>query len=318
MDGLNSVYEILPAHLRHVLEGLPAARLDKLEEIRLRAGKPLALNMADGLFFAAQNAGTGLTKNISGAYHITRKDMADALSLVSEYSPYAFAEEIRNGFITLRGGHRVGICGKAVVEGGEVRTLRSVSSMNIRVSREVKGCAEGVMRHIVKNGRVRHTLVISPPRLGKTTLLRDIIRHVSDGVPELGFFGADVAVVDERAEIAGTFMGMAQNEIGIRTDVLDGCPKAKGIFMLLRSMSPHVIAVDEIGGSEDIRAIDEALNAGVALICTVHGDGIEDVEMKPGLSALIERRVFGAYIVLGGKPGQIEGIYDKEMVKCKC
>lgn len=313
MNNLVTLTDIFPDNLRSIIGGLGESRLDKLEEIRLRAGKPLALNMSDGYFFAVY-PGLRLTKNASEAYVVTQKDLAGTLTLVSEYSPYAFEEEIKKGFITVRGGHRVGICGKAVAENGEVKTLKNASSLNIRVSHQVIGCADGVMRYIVKNG-VRHTLIVSPPRKGKTTLLRDIVRQLSDGVPKLGFCGVDVAVVDERSEIAGTFMGMPQNDIGLRTDVLDCCPKAVGMKMLLRSMSPVVVAVDEIGGKDDIQAIEEILNAGITFICTVHGSGTDDVKMKPLLAELIEKRLFKTVIVLAGDgaPGKIEGIYNEEL-----
>lgn len=149
---------------------------------------------------------------------VTPEDIKETMALVSNYSLYAYEDEIRQGYITIKGGHRVGIAGKTVLENERVKTIQYISFMNIRLSHQVKGCANQVLPYIINEGRLCHTLIISPPCCGKTTMLRDIIRQVSES-------GQSVGVVDERSEIAACYLGIPQNELGIRTDVLDGCPK---------------------------------------------------------------------------------------------
>ena len=178
------------------------------------------------------------------------------------------------------------------------------------VAHEKKGCADRVMPYLWEDGRFLHTLIVSAPGCGKTTMLRDIIRQISDG--ESPYPGLTVGVVDERSEIAGCYLGVAQNDVGIRTDVLDCCPKAEGMMMLIRAMSPDVVAVDEIGTGEDIRAIESVVNCGCKLLATVHGNSMEDMKQKPLLNRLVESHVFERYIVLDAKPraGSVQAIFD--------
>ena len=180
------------------------------------------------------------------------------------------------------------------------------------LSHQVRGCGNMVMPHLYEKGEIHHTLIISPPRCGKTTLLRDIIRQVSDGTESMP--GMTVGVVDERSEIGACYQGMPQNELGIRTDILDCCPKASGMMMLIRTMSPRVIAVDEIGSREDLDAIEYVMNCGCRLIATVHGSSLEDIQSKPVLGRLLKERAFGRYVVLRsrGRPGNVEHIYDSQ------
>ena len=185
--------------------------------------------------------------------------------------------------------------------------------MNLRISHQVKGCADGVLPWLYGPEGPFHTLIISPPRCGKTTLLRDLIRQISDGC--LGLRGCTVGVVDERSEIGGSYQGIPQNDVGIRTDVLDCCSKAEGMVMLLRSMAPQVIAVDEIGNYEDIRAIEMTLNSGCKLLATVHGSSIDEIRKKPLLERLMKEHVFERYIILqketAGQIGKVQEIYDE-------
>ena len=204
--------------------------------------------------------------------------------------------------------------GQAVVEGGRVKTLKNVSALNFRICREITGVADRLMPLLVdgKNRRVYHTLLVSPPQGGKTTLLRDIVRQLSDGVSSLGFPGVNVGLVDERSEVAGCYGGVPQLDVGQRTDVLDRCPKAEGMLMLLRSMSPAVVAADEIGRGEDALAIDDLLNAGIALLTTVHGRSVSEIKLRPVIQGLVDRKVFERFVVLGRSrgPGTIEAVLD--------
>lgn len=205
----------------------------------------------------------------------------------------------------------MGVMGKAILENNHVKNLQYISSVNIRMSHEVLGCADRLLPFITKNRQVCHTLVISPPRCGKTTLIRDLIRQISDGNTYVK--GCTVGVVDERSEIGGCYLGVAQNELGMRTDVLDCCPKAEGMIMLIRSMAPQVIAVDEIGSTEDIHAIEYAMQCGCKMIASVHGLTMDEAHEKPVLGRLIKERRFERYILLGNekRPGEVKAIYDE-------
>lgn len=309
------VFRFLTRNIREALTGI-GSPLSTLEEIRLRAGKPVILNCSEGDFFIG---GDGrLSGSKAGAMTAGQEDMAKILEMISFNSLYAYQEEIRSGYITLRGGHRVGLAGKIVLERGEVKNIRDISGLNIRISREIKGCSAGIVDY-VKNGDggVCNTLVISPPKCGKTTILRDLARVLSDGDAGKGFKGIKVGIVDERSEIAACYKGIPQNDVGIRTDVLDGCPKAAGMAMLLRSMSPDVIITDEIGGRGDRDAVMAVVNAGVKIIASAHGYNISELKSRQEVLSLLENGVFERYVVLSGfnGPGTLEEVMDGKSMK---
>lgn len=285
-----------------------------IEEIRLRTQKPLIVNFNNKDYFY-NNSRKCLDNKNTDPYIVTREDIDTTFQLMCKYSIHSFIDDIKKGFITLKGGHRVGIVGKVIIEDGQVKNIKHISSLNIRVSREVKNCSEKVLNHIIKGPReVNNTLIISPPQCGKTTLLRDIVRNISTGNKEKGFDGIKVALIDERNEIAGSYLGVPQMDIGIRTDVIETCPKDIGITMLLRAMSPNLIVTDEIGSEKEIKALYTALNGGVSLITTVHGDSIEDIRERKELSKLLDKELFKKVIILSAKkgPGTVEKIYDLE------
>ena len=294
-----------------------------IREIRIRTEKPVMILLESGENILFSDGTCGKTESYGkkkmGSLEIREdrsEDLADQelisgiLETCSRHSLYAYEREFCQGLLTSRGGHRVGIAGKAVVEDGHVRTVRDLSSLNIRVAHEVKGCAKNVLPYLMDGETFLDTLLISPPGAGKTTLLRDLIRELSCG----GTWGAgkNVSVVDERSEIAACFGGVAQGDLGPRTDVMDGCPKSEGMLMMLRSMAPQVLAVDEAGGEGEILAMKYGMNCGCRILATVHGADVGDIMKRPAWRELAEAKVFSRYVVLSGVPGPgtIVGIYD--------
>ncbi|HHW45012.1 MAG TPA: stage III sporulation protein AA [Desulfotomaculum sp.] len=306
------ILPVLPAHIRKFIAGLSPEILEGLEEIRLRQNRPLILGLVHKDVFLDPEGNPVLTPE--RAYRVSADDLERAVQLITGSSLYALEEELRNGYITLPGGHRVGLTGRAVMEGGRVKTLKYISSLNIRICREVPGMAMSLLPHLIdrQTKGIYHTLIFSPPRCGKTTLLRDLIRLLSNGVPELGLPGVTVGVVDERSELAGCYRGVPQRDVGMRTDVLDGCPKAEGMVMLLRSMAPQVIATDEIGRREDIAALEEVFHAGVRVLVTVHGSSLAELNSRPALQQLFRLRVIQRFVLLGRSRGvgTVEDIID--------
>lgn len=314
MENTDSFLYLFPVYLRP-LWGQAVREYRRLEEIRLRIGKPVIVKLHEGEYFLdGQGKFTG---NLNEAYCIDGGEMEDVWAQICHDSPYAYEDEIKQGFLTVAGGHRIGVAGQVVVEeDGRVRTLKYISGLNIRIAHERPGCADKLLHHLYEEGSLCNTLLISPPGCGKTTFLRDIIRQVSDG----NHFakGMTVGVVDERSEIAGSYMGVAQNDVGIRTDVLDACPKIYGMMMLIRSMAPQVVAIDELGSLEDVAAMRRVASCGCKLLATIHGSGMKDVAGKSFMKELLSEKLFSRYIVLHKNNGcpQISGIYKEGMEEC--
>ena len=269
-----------------------------IEEIRLNVGKKLRV-IVQG-------------KEIIKSYIVTNEDIKTIIQKISNYSLYAIEEEIKQGYITIEGGHRVGIAGQCVIENKMIKTIKHISSLNIRVAREIIGCSDKIMKYIFSNGRIKNTLIISPPRCGKTTLLRDISRNISDGYSRLSLKGRRVVIIDERSEIASCYRGVPQMKVGERTDVYDNCLKGEGLIMAIRTMSPDVIICDEIGSKSDIDGIIMAYNSGVNVICTLHGNDIEDLYKRDVFKSILSQGLIEKVIILNSKngAGNIEAVYD--------
>jgi len=294
--------------IKKIFSMIDEVYFERSEEIRIRLNKPMYFRSRGKDLFFDRN---GKICNINRAYVPKKEDINGIMELISRFSVYAFQDEIKQGFIPLPKGVRVGISGKAILENGQVKTIKNISGFNFRIPMEIIGCSNNIIDFITKPN-IRHTLIVSPPCCGKTTLLRDIIRTLSYGI-EGKFEGVNVGVADERSEIGGTFFGKEENDLGIRTDVIDGGKKESSIYMLLRAMSPQVIAFDEIGTPEEVSAVCDAVNSGVKIICTIHSENIDDLKTRYIFKKIYERSIFERYVVLSGRdgPGTIEGIYDE-------
>ena len=316
----DSVLEYICLELSEPLGKIKEKYKENIEEIRLRTGMPLNIYLQGTDYFLTPDG--RLSKNKEEGLLVKAEHINKTFQLISNYSVYAFEEEIKNGFITLKGGHRVGLGGKVLYGNNGIETIRNISSLNIRIAREKIGISADIIKYLMDNkNSIYNTLIVSPPQCGKTTLLRDIIRILSDGASIFNGRGFKVGVIDERSELSGMYNGKPQHNMGLRTDILDGCNKKDGTTMLIRAMSPDIIAMAEIGSIADVEAIHESLKAGVKVIATVHGDDLKDLVSKRSLNILIEERVFGRYIFLDNSRGVgtvrdiLDGKYFKSIKK---
>ena len=286
--------ELLPPRLRRLAMELPDERKARVEELRLRVHMPLTALTSDGELLVAPAEREAL---------VTGDDIERMVAGVTEFSRYASVEALRQGYLAVRGGFRLGVCGTAVLRDGAVCNLKDFSSLALRIVHERIGLgAELAPRLFDGAERFQSTLILSPPGGGKTTLLRDLIRCLSLGSEE--HRALRVAVIDERGELAVSYQGRPQTELGNHTDVLDGCPKALGIPMVLRAMAPQIIAVDEITAAEDIAAMCAAANCGVGLLATIHAGGVGELRRKPLWCELLTAEVFSRAIVIGNAGGE--------------
>lgn len=295
-------------NIKHILNNIHFKYFENAEEIRIRLGSGIIFKTFNKEYFILKNMTVSEIFLEDKVYKPTTEDINQTIETMSDYSIYALEQELKNGFITLKGGFRVGISGKVILEKDKIKTMRNISSINIRIAREIKGCSNHILPYVNKPN-IKSTMIISPPNCGKTTLLRDIIKNISD-------YKENVGLVDERSEIAGTYMGKPQLDVGKRTDILDRCPKSEGMLMLLRSMAPNVIAVDEIGSDEDIKAIEKIANSGVKIICTIHSYSIEDIKQKNNIKNILNNKIFERYIVLNrkNKVCNVDNIYNEDFI----
>lgn len=294
MDKSEAWLELLPLRLRQCVLTLPPPLRGELRELRLRVGRePMAV------FDRAE-------RTLAGSGAVTAEELARTVEIATRASPQAALEQMRQGYLPLKGGHRLGLCGSAWTQDGQVRNLRRLSSLNLRLAYEARGCGREILPKLFEGGHFCGTLILAPAGGGKTTLLRDLVRLLSDGAaaPPLR-----VGLCDERGELAALWDGVPQFDVGTHTDVLEGCPKAEGLLMLLRTMTPQVLACDEITHPDDLNALELCGNCGAALLATVHGASVEDLSGKPIYRDMLRRGLFRRAVIvdrLGAEPYRVE------------
>ena len=305
-----SVLQLFPQEYRQFWQQV-AKEQEYIQEIRLRVGKPAIVYRSGNEFFLGEMGNLVSSEDAIRLHTVTHRELEHILQHICQYSPYAYEEELRRGFLTVAGGHRIGVTGQVVQDGsGSVRTIKNISCLNIRVSHQIVGAANKILPRLYQNQTLKSILIISPPGCGKTTILRDLVRQISDGNDYSP--GLTVGVVDERSELAGSYLGIAQNDLGMRTDVLDACPKREGMLMLLRSMSPQVIAVDEVGEQDEWEMLRRASACGCKLLATVHGDDLADVERRFDIDRDRLQKMFDLFLILGRQAGKcvVESILE--------
>lgn len=282
---LDGVWTLLPEPLRRMVEALPQGTREQIEEVRLRLGRPMSVTLPGGERF------------LSGP-EVDGEMLMRVLERVSQCSVHTVLEQIKHGFVSVKGGHRLGLCGTGVVERGALVNLRSISSLSLRQAREVKGISKAVLPQLFVEKKLQNTLILSVPGGGKTTLLRDLIRAISsgDGCPPLR-----VGLADERGEVAAVWEGRPMLDVGARTDVMDSCPKSVGMTALVRSMNPQVLAVDEVTQEEDVQALLQAVGCGVALLATAHAQSLDDLRRRSAYQKLECEQVFDRFVLIDGE-----------------
>ncbi len=280
--------QVLPPGLRGQVLELTWEMHSRAEEIRLRVGHPVSVVLPEG-------------EQRLGDTEVAQQDLELLMERASGASVHAVLEQLREGFVTVSGGHRIGFCGTTVVEKGQITFIKDLSSSCIRVARQFPGLARDVVFRLLEDDRLQSTLIMAPPGGGKTSLLRDLIRMLSDGE---GIPAHRVGVVDPRGELGAAFRGRAQLDLGCHTDLLDACPKAQGLLLLLRTMNPQVLAVDEVTAPEDVQSLLDAAGCGVTLLATLHGSCREDLNRRALYRQLLESGVFHRLVTITGRGAQ--------------
>ena len=310
LDDFNKVISYLPQEIKESLTNLNDEFKRTIFEIRLRAEMPIILVNICGSNFLYSNSRVSLIYN-ENAVKVNKQQITGCFNKLCGYSVHSNSNNISQGFISLEGGHRAGICGTAVCDSnGNISTLKDISSINLRIAHEYKGVADKIYEELFKY-KIRSIIIGGPPSSGKTTVLRDLSRQLSGR--ERALFLRTV-IIDERGEIAAVSNSKPQKDVGF-SDVINGCQKEKGIIMALRSLSPQVIICDEIGTLEEVNAVSEGLNSGVNFILSSHMQDEKDLFLRPPLKELIKSRAFSHLVMLGGEPSKIKKIYSIEELK---
>lgn len=289
------VINALPQEIHHYLLDLPETLQTTVKEISLRTQKPITIVTFNGNYFPKIDG--GFSKHFPLKPFILTSDMLfECIKVLTEYSLHSYKNDINAGFFTINGGHRVGVVGSCVydeINPKKINTIKQISSLNIRIARQIKGVATGLVKELYSKN-ISSTLIVGPPATGKTTLLRDISLCISD------MCSSKVALIDERGELASVYQGVPQNDVGVLTDVYDGYKKGDGMNFAIKTMSPDVILIDEVSIQADMDSIRSSLNSGVAIIATTHAKNERELFSKKSIQRLLEEGTFEYIIYLNG------------------
>lgn len=300
---MNNILKLLSSNLKNIVSKQSLLLGSDTVEIRLRINSLILIKKIKSTFFLDDN------------YRVSKRDIDDTVANLTKNSIHAFEKEIKSGYITIEGGHRVGLGGDCIYEGENFKGFKNITSLNIRIAREYPGCSENYIKFFISSSKnIYNTLIIGPPLSGKTTFIRDLCRNLSDGTNSPYFEGCDVTLIDERGEISAIYNGVPQMYVGCRTDILSYCMKKEGFVMGIRALSPRVIVSDELGSKDDFEVLQYALKSGVNIITTAHGFSLEDVKKNLYLKTIIDNGFFDRAIILKNskRPCVIKEVYDFE------
>lgn len=288
IKNFRKVLLYMPKRIAEAIGKISSENIRRINEIRFRVNKPVSISSFGKNYYVTEKGGLTTCKTLGIISN--KNDINESFRAICDYSIHSYKSEISEGFITLEGGNRVGMCGTAVLNGQCIETLKYINGLNFRIAGQVIGCSEKICNRLYDKNIVS-LLIIGPPLSGKTTVLKDICRILGEKYK--------ISIIDERSEISAVYHGESQNDIGTLTDIFDGYPKGEGITTAVRVMSPEIIICDEIGGKKDCDAILDSINSGVKFIASVHGSTIEEILKRNNIAKLISNGIFQYGVLLG-------------------